>query len=158
MSTVKDILLEKLLEENFSVRIMLHFLPTCKIKLRESVFMAKELKTIYYNNLTICLTFTFIFDIHVKTFQFFFFTFLEYCEIHRPFVSAFLTKEYFIGDCISAMYKNCGLEQCFMLCCKHDCRSFGHSPSQLCVVNSCTVPEKSKKRKASIGNTFQYFL
>ena len=142
----------------FCLHRTLHFSPIYKTKLRDSIFIANKLKMVS-NNTTIGPTLSalfFIFNLgHLKTY---FFTFSGYCDKHHPFVSAFVTTEYFIDDCITAMYKNCGLEQCFMLCCKHRCRSFGHSPSQLCVVNSCTVPEKSKKRKILFGNSFQYFL
>ena len=78
------------------------------------------------------------------------------CSSHQVFASSFVTKDFFIGDCISAAYKNCDLEKCFMLCCKHNCRSFGHSPTMLCVLNTCIVPEKTKKKESSVGNTFQY--
>ena len=138
---------------------MFHFLPTCNIKSRESVCILKKFKRVYFNSMTVSVTLPLsIVILNLRHFKTHFFTFLGYCDMHRPFVSAFVTNGYFIGDCISAMYRKCGLEQCFMLCCKLGCRSFGHSPSQLCVINSCTVPEKSKKRKTSAGDNFQYFL
>ena len=66
MSPVKDIVLEKLLEGSFYLCIMPSFFALCKIKLRESAFMAKDL----LQQLD-CLPnlITFIFDIRFEIFQ-----------------------------------------------------------------------------------------